>query len=361
VNDARILIVDDDEQVARLTARVLDAGGFSCDLAFDAARARSALAEREYALILCDMDMPGESGLDLVRFAHERHPETAAVFLSGLDDRALAAEALGAGAYGYVIKPFRANELLINVANALRRRALEREFLLHRRRLEVAVAERMRELEATLEQLRRSELELSVAQEETIHLLSIAAETRDAEMGRHIERMGAYSALLARLAGLDHQRCDLLRLAAPLHDIGKIGVEDSVLRKPGPLNDLEQRAMDRHTLIGYELLAGSRSPLLQLAATIALTHHERIDGLGKPLGVAGAEIPVEGRIAAVADVFDALTSDRCYRAALPLDEALEVLRSAAGTQLDAELVELLVTNVDDFVLVGEDVAQRRAA
>ena len=138
---------------------------------------------------------------------------------------------------------------------------------------------------------------------------------------------------------------------------------DSILRKPGPLTPDERAEMDRHMVVGYELLRGHASPLLELAATIALTHHERIDGTGKPYGLAGPEIPLEGRIAAVADVFDALTSDRCYRAALPLDAALTELRAAAGAHLDARLVDLLVTNVAEFLTIGQlvDGARREAA
>jgi putative two-component system response regulator len=345
----RVLVVDDDDAVARLTARVLGNGGFACDIAGDATGARAELARRPYALLLCDMGLPGESGLDLARDVRYRYPETATVFITGMDDRVLAEEALALGAYGYVIKPFRANELLINVANALRRRLLELESRRRREHLEHAVAERTRALR--------------VSQEETIALLSSAAEARDDETGSHIRRMAAYCELLARYVGLDPERCELIRLAAPLHDVGKISVADSVLRKPGALTADERTEIDRHTLVGYELLRGHASPLLELAATIALTHHERIDGRGKPYGLAAAEIPLEGRIAAVADVFDALTSDRCYRPALPLEAALAELRAAAGSHLDARLVELLVANVAEFLTVGRlvDGARREAA
>jgi len=345
----RVLVVDDDDPVARLMARVIGSGGYECDVAGDAAAARAALAARPYALVLCDMGLPGESGLDLARDVRYRYPETATVFVTGMDDRTLADEALALGAYGYVIKPFRANELLINVANALRRRLLELESRRRRELLEHVVEERTRALK--------------VSQEETIALLSSAVEARDDDTGTHIRRMAAYCALLARYAGLDAERCELIRLAAPLHDVGKIDVTDSILRKPGPLTPDERAEMDRHMVVGYELLRGHASPLLELAATIALTHHERIDGTGKPYGLAGPEIPLEGRIAAVADVFDALTSDRCYRAALPLDAALTELRAAAGAHLDARLVDLLVTNVAEFLTIGQlvDGARREAA
>jgi len=344
VKDARILVVDDDDQVARLASRILESGGYRVDRVGSAAAARAAIEETSYALLLCDMQMPGESGLELVRALQRVRTGIATIFVTGMDDRELANEAVALGAYGYMIKPFRSSELLINVANALRREDLEAESRFQRDRLEQAVRDRTRELE--------------ISQEETIGLLSGAAETRDSDTGYHIRRMGAYCGLLAQLAGLDARTCELIRLAAPLHDVGKIGVPDSVLLKPGALTVEERAEMDRHTLIGFELLRGSRSPLLELAATIALTHHERVDGTGKPYGLAGSEIPIEGRIAAVADVFDALTSNRVYRRAMPVGDAVTALRKAAGTHLDESLVELLAENLPAFAAVREGLIER---
>jgi diguanylate cyclase (GGDEF)-like protein len=186
----------------------------------------------------------------------------------------------------------------------------------------------------TVARLRRSQLDLQLSQAETIRRLAFAAEFRNAETGRHTEGMSRYCELLARRLELDEGRCELIRLASGLHDVGKIAIPDRILLKPGSLTDSERRVMERHAEIGHRLLAGSSSELLEVAATIALTHHERFDGTGYPRGLAGEAIPLEGRIAAVADVFDAITSNRVYRAALSFDEAVEELRVGRGGQFD---------------------------
>ncbi len=189
--------------------------------------------------------------------------------------------------------------------------------------------------------LSRSEMELRQAQAETIRRLADAAEFRDAETGRHTERMARMCEQIARRLGLDEDRCRLLRDASPLHDIGKIAIPDDVLLKPGAFDDGERDVMERHAEIGHRLLSGSTSEVLDLAATIALTHHERWDGGGYPNGLAGEAIPLEGRIASVADVFDALTTDRVYREALPVEVALDLMRGQRGGQFDPLVFDVL--------------------
>jgi diguanylate cyclase (GGDEF)-like protein/PAS domain S-box-containing protein len=209
------------------------------------------------------------------------------------------------------------------------------------------------ELRDAVARVRRSELELALSREEMIRRLSAAAEFRDTSTGRHIERMGHYCALLADRLGLDEDRVELIRLASPLHDVGKIGVPDSVLLKPGPLTPDEREVIERHAEIGHSMLAGSGSPLLELAATIARTHHERFDGAGYPHGLAGEEIPLEGRIASVADVFDALTSDRPYRPGFSLPDALAMMKAGRGTQFDPLLLDLFLESLGEVVEIGQ--------
>jgi diguanylate cyclase (GGDEF)-like protein len=208
------------------------------------------------------------------------------------------------------------------------------------------------ELLDSVARLRRSQQELQRAHEETIRRLGHAAEFRDSHAGGHIERMGRYCALLGRRLGLDEQRCELLRLAGPLHDIGKIGISDEILLKPGPLTTSERSEMERHAELGYRLLAGSQSELLQLAAVIAWTHHERFDGRGYPRGLAGEEIPLAGRIGSVADVFDALTSDRVYRPAFGLDETVDLMRRGRGTQFDPLVLDALLDSMPEVEAIA---------
>jgi putative two-component system response regulator len=271
--------------------------------------------------------------------------------VTGMDDRKYADVAIELGAYGYVLKPFKPNELIINVGNALRRRTLEIDNRGHRERLEQTVLDRTAALRDTIAQLETSETELRRLREETIRRLSWAAEFRNQETGEHIVRMSLYCTLLARVAGLDADRAEMIRIASPMHDVGKIGVPDRILLKSGRLTEDERKVMQRHTEIGHRILAGSGVELLDLAALMALTHHERMDGTGYPRGLSGDEIPIEGRITAVADVFDALTSDRIYRQAFQPDEARATMLEGRGTQFDAALLDLFFDSFDDVLAI----------
>jgi len=357
-NLPRILVVDDEEEVRRLLARLLERAGYSCEVARDATEAQELLTKGDFDLLLTDMDMPGESGLDLIRKTSAKYPELATVMITGLDDTALATSALELGAYGYIIKPFESNEILINVSNALLRRSLEIENRNQHQRLEQMVKERtselwnaIRDLESTQEDLRRS-------REETIRRLSIAAEFRDDETGRHVQRMSRYCALIAHELGADSERGEMIRVVSQMHDIGKLGIPDNILQKPGELTPEERAVMQEHCEIGWRILSGSRSEMLDLAATIALSHHERVDGTGYPHGLSGSDIPFEGRIVAVADVFDALTTDRVYRSAMPLGEALDIMRDAKGTHFDVEALEAFFGVIDQVIRIHEELADR---
>lgn len=221
------------------------------------------------------------------------------------------------------------------------------------RRVERAERERGEELEK-LVAARTGELRRS--REGSIRRLAEVIGLRDQETGEHIERIALYAALLATRAGMAPDDVELLRIAAPLHDIGKIALPDSILRNPGALSDGERAAMQQHTIYGHRLLADSGQEVLDLAAELALTHHERWDGGGYPKGLAGEAIPLVGRILAICDVFDALSSDRVYRAALPLDEVLHIMRDGHGTQFDPELLDLFLTALPAVIRLRDSTA-----
>ena len=213
-----------------------------------------------------------------------------------------------------------------------------------------AVAGQLRQalaLKRTVEALGRS-------QQRTIERLALAAEFRDSDTANHTERVSRYCALLGRLAGLDERRCELLRLGSMLHDIGKLGVPDTILLKPGPLTAAERIEMQRHTEYGYHILAAGDDELLDVAATVALTHHERWDGAGYPHGLSGTDIPLEGRIAAVADVFDAVTSDRVYRPAMALEPALTLLHDGRGAHFDPSLLDVFLEALPEILTIREE-------
>ncbi len=208
-------------------------------------------------------------------------------------------------------------------------------------------------------ELRRALTELEIAQAETVRRLSMAVEFRDEDTGAHIERIGRFSTLLAEQVGIEPERCELLGYAAPLHDVGKVAIPDAILLKPAALTPEERAIVETHTEEGYRLLHGSSSSILDMAATIALSHHEKWDGSGYPRGLAGEQIPIEGRIVAIADVFDALTSDRVYRPAFPVERAIEMMREQRAQHfdpvlLDAFLEVLSISGVDARGIVKRD-------
>jgi putative two-component system response regulator len=312
---ARILVLDDDEQDRGLVVRILEQEGYRTTAVADAPQAQERIGGAPpFDLIVCDVDLPGESGLELIQTALAGDERLSALMISGLDEVSLAERALAAGAYGYVVKPFSSNDLLIGVLGALRHRQ-----------------GRLNAIE-----------ELEVTRQEAIQRLCTAVEARDPTSAPHIHSVSDYCGRIAHALGLDRERCDLIRTASAMHDIGKIGIAETILLKPGPLTASERREMQRHAEIGYRILAGSSAALLQMAATIAWTHHEKFDGSGYPRGLAGDEIPLEGRIAAVADVFDALTRDRVYRPRLTREEALLILHEGRGTHFDPAVLDLFI-------------------
>lgn len=336
---ATVLIVDDQEGARALLRAMLEARGHTCVEATTGAEARRALADHAVDLVLCDVSLGPESGLELVQDLRGFHPDTAVLMVSGIDDPAVWELALDVGCYGYLTKPVRESELAISVANALRRRELELAAQERRRELERVVAERTASLRELVRELKASQHELASAYEETVRRLALAAEYRDVGSARHVERMSSYCALIATQLGLDGERSEELRLAALLHDVGKIAIPDSILCTPGALSSEEWEQVRRHPELGFQLLAGSGSRLLELAASIALTHHERLNGAGYPRGLQGEEIPLEGRIAAVADVFDAVTSERIYQRALGPEEARAILEAGRGTLFDPAVLD----------------------
>jgi putative two-component system response regulator len=335
----RVLVVDDVEPVhGSVTPMVVAGGDLECETAGDAAEARALLASRGFSLVICNVDMPGDSGLQLTRWIRAEHPDVAVLMASGVDDPKLVRSVRELGAYGYLVKPFKRHEVELNVANALHRRRLELENRDHRVLLGQRVQKRT-------EELRRS-------REETIRRLSLAIEFRSRETGDHVERIGKGAALLARKLGVSAWRCELIRVAAPLHDVGKIGIPDEILLKPGALTDDERRRMQDHAEIGHRLLAGSDSDMLEIAATIAWTHHERWDGSGYPRGLEGEAIPIEGRVTAIMDVFDALTHNRVYRPAMSVDDALELVREGRGRHFDPDVLDAFLDSFGEISRLG---------
>ena len=351
--DSRVLVASDDPNATTGLANLLSDNGYHCTVVDDVVEARAFLAQDDFALVLMDMELPGLGGLALVLEITENYPNSAVFLLTQLDDPALVTNALEIGAYGYMVKPLDPNQILIDVTNALHRRSVEKKHRSETDELRTLVRARAKDLRDAKARLERAERELLSSREETIERLSIAAEFRDNETIKHIKRMSGYCEILARGSGLDAEHCEMIRIASKLHDVGKIGLPDHILTKHGPLSDEERAIMQEHTENGYRILAGSNSEVLSIAASIALTHHERFDGKGYPRGLSGETIPLEGRIVAVADVFDGLTSERVYKKAVPLEAAVSIMRGESDRQLDGDLVDLFLSSMD-FILPVRD-------
>jgi putative two-component system response regulator len=265
--------------------------------------------------------------------------------VTGEESTATADRAFELGAYGYLVKPYRRGDLLITISNALRRRQLEQQARAYQRELEQDVITRSLETEHVRGLLRRSEESLERSRLETIHKLSLAVEMRDQVTGHHLSRMGAYCEEIGRRMHLSKEVCDVISLAAQMHDIGKVAIPDRILLKSGPLTEEEREHVKTHAEIGKQILQGSESPILRLAECIAWTHHEKVDGSGYPRGLKGDDIPVEGKIAAVADVYDALTRDRPYRQAMPVAEATALMADARGSHFDPDVIDIFMSSV----------------
>jgi putative two-component system response regulator len=331
------LVVDDDPQMRRLLTSLLQAEGFTCEVAGDVAEARLRLETFSPAVVVLDVRMPGESGVSLAHELSGRRASPAVIMVSGEDDAEVAQIALDAGALAYLTKPFKRNELAIAIRTARDRQSEVLESRAEQSRLEERVIERSAAVRDALEHLR-------AANEETVLRLSKAVEYRDPETGWHIERMSHYCALLAASFGFDP---DLIRVASRLHDVGKIAIPDAILLKPGPFTAEERGEMEHHAELGHRLLQGSSVEVLKQAATIAWTHHEHFDGNGYPRGLVGEEIPLIGRIAAVADVFDALTTDRVYRSATSTEDATATLVAQGARHFDPRVVEAFLAISDE--------------
>ena len=327
--DAQILVVDDQESNVRVLHRILTRAGYTnVRSTTDSRRVATLCAEDPPDLVLLDLHMPGRDGFLVLE---DLAPYTSGgghlpvIMLTGDASTEMKRRALAMGAKDFVAKPFDGAEVLLRIANLLETRLLYRALAHQNSVLEATVQERTRELEASrLEVLER---------------LAVAAEFRDDETGRHTQRVGELASRLARAHGLPAAQVQLMRLAAPLHDVGKIAVPDGVLRKPGRLTPDEFAVMRTHTVLGAQMLSGGGSALITLAAQVAECHHERWDGSGYPHGLAGDIIPIEARLVAVADVMDALSHDRPYRAAWPLAEVFAEIRRGRGTHFDPDVVD----------------------
>jgi len=350
---ASILVVDDESSNIKLLERVLVSEGYTRVVTTQDPREVLGLY-REHAsdLILLDLNMPQMDGYMVmeqlkINIGSDLSPILVLTAQHIQDHRQ---RALDSGALDYVTKPFDRKELLSRVRNLLEVQ-LARKFMRHQNEiLERRVLDRTHDLEIAHQQLYASRMQI-------VQRLGRAAEYRDNETGLHIIRMSQMSARLGEVAGMNREQCTLLLNASPMHDIGKIGIPDNILLKPGKFEPEEWEIMKTHAQIGADILSGSDSELLIMASEIALTHHEKWNGSGYPNGLKGEEIPLIGRVTAIADVFDALTSERPYKNAWPIDRAVALIQEESGKHFDPELIRYFLRILPEFLLIKEKYAE----
>lgn len=325
---AKVLILDDEVQVRECVRRQLAASGYETAGAASSIDALNMLRSRFFDLVVCDLCMPGSGGIEFLRQAIAHHPDTGVVLMSGVHDMQIAVEAMRLGALDYISKPFTADQIAHTVAGALGRLRERTERHLYLRRLEDSLLERGVELSRTL---------LSPASDSTLNALVAALDAREHETEAHSRRVGDFALHLAETMSIAAGPREDIRKGALLHDIGKIGISDKILLKPGKLTPEEWTEMRKHPEIGYWILVGSRE--LKAASEIVIAHHERWDGAGYPNRLQGANIPMGARIFSVVDTFDALTSNRPYHRSESYENARREIETNAGTQFDPMVVE----------------------
>ena len=323
----RLLIVDDELSIRELLADGLEDAGYETVTAGGADEALELLERDPVHLVLTDIEMPGGDGLQLLARVKERDPDLDVVMVTGVVDASTAIAAIHEGASDYVTKPFNLDEVQIVVRRTIEKRRLVLENRAYQDHLVDLVDQRTRELQDSYES--------------TLHALVTALDFRDNETQGHSHRVVEYAVLVAEELGVREPEMTAIRRGAILHDVGKIGVPDAILRKPGKLSPEEWAEMKRHPEIGYRMLEGIR--FLRPALDIVLHHQERFDGTGYPHGLAGESIPLGARIFAVVDTFDAMTSDRPYRSALGIDAAREEIRNWKGRQFDPAVVDAFLS------------------
>ncbi len=352
-----MLVVDDEAPITEMIYQALSKAGYICHTAENGERALEIIGANPIDVVITDIRMPGMSGVELLEKIKAEYDSDVMV-MTGFTENYNYESIVTAGAADFIQKPISFRELMIRLKRVLRMRYL----LIERDRINQQLEESITELEKysvdlkkALREIEQAHKELDYAYLDTINRLVSAAEYKDEETGDHIVRMSRYCTLIADKLGLSEEMVKLIRYASPMHDIGKIGIPDNILLKPGRLTAEEFETIKTHTTIGASILADSKADVLKIAHEIALTHHEKWDGTGYPYGLKKEKTPVSGRIVGIADTFDALTSKRPYKDPYPLEVALEIIRSERGASFDPDVVDIFMENIEGINRIKDEV------
>ncbi len=380
----KILIVDDDKINIKLLNTILTKLDYSVIEAFSATQALELIEQnRDIDLVITDLMMPEIDGYELTAKIKQK-PEFATIpiiMLTSLGQRKDKIKALEVGVDDFLNKPVDKTELTLRIKGFMKVKKYNDQLYSEKENLEKELTQKESKLVQTLDELKNISEDKSflvqLLEEESMKLLnayrelkstnekikssnlqviqalSSAAEFRDNETGMHIKRMSNYSALIAKKIGLSQEECDDILYTSAMHDVGKIGIPDHILLKPASLSDEEWKIMKTHAFIGYKVLSRINTDMMKKAAILAYTHHEKWDGSGYPRGLSGEDIPLEGRICAIADVFDALTSKRVYKPEFPIEKAVEILKEGRGNHFDPKLIDIFLDSMDEILAIKE--------
>lgn len=343
-----ILAVDDEPfNLDLIEASFMDYEYITITNATNGREALECLQKQEFDVVLLDISMPIMNGLEVLEKIRENDALKQLPVLMVTANSEKEREALSKGASDFISKPYDIEVLCARTLNYAKLNLMHKKIMNQNHLLEEQVKERTAELQRSLKMAKETEYEISIR-------LGRASEFRDLETGGHIKRMSHYSKLMAKLYGLSDEECDLVLYAAPLHDIGKVGIPDEILLKPGKFEAHEFEIMKHHAALGAKMLEGSdQFPVLKAGHIIALQHHEKYDGTGYPNNLKGEDIHLYARIVAITDVFDALSSKRCYKEPMPLEKVLIIMQQDAGTHFDPNLIALLFKHLDEFLLIKD--------
>jgi len=335
-SDCHVLIVDDDPDIREILQTIVEVEGHHCQVATDGEMALDLIEKDEPDVVISDIDMPKMDGIELLKRVKAKC-NSDVIIMTGFAPNLSYSEILTMGASDFVQKPIMPSEMSTRLNRVLRERCYRTE------------------AHSAHQKLLKAHAALQSSYLDTIHRLVLAAEYKDEDTGDHIVRIGRFCTLLARQSGLTEKEVENTGYAAPMHDIGKIGIPDQILLKPDKLTDEEFDTMKKHTNIGAKILANSKSDVIRCAQEIAISHHERWDGSGYPQGLKGEAIPITGRIVAIADTFDALSSRRPYKPAYPLELSIEIMKKEKGRQFDPYLFDLFLDNIDTILSIKKEV------
>jgi putative two-component system response regulator len=362
---SKIIIVDDSRLERKLLADFLKPHNYEIIEVDDGFKAVDIVRAEQPDLILLDLILKGITGFDICRELKKEEDLRLipVVMVTAYGDKQARIKGLEAGADDFLIKPVDQAELVARVNSSLKIKAYHEYARMkdHYHNLESAVKEKTSQLENALQKIKETNVSLTQAYLDTLYRLSIAAEYRDDDTAGHIKRISYYSLAICRALGLPEKLCEMISQASPLHDVGKIGIPDNVLLKPGSLTSKEWQIMKQHTLIGANILKGSSSKLLQIAEQIALSHHEKFDGTGYPYGLSGQQIPLASRIVTLADVFDALTNKRIYKPVFSNEEAVRIIKDSAGSHFDPEVCNAFIKAYDEILDIQEQLIDEKAS